>query len=405
MTSPPGGSRFAWIALVCGVFGLSACEEVKWTGDAQRPSARIDTVGGVAHVWNEANGLWRAGEGWEVREFLRIGSISGSDEATFSSALVTAVPGPEGGVFVLDYNAGRITEFDAQGRYVHHFGRLGEGPKEFRSPTGMVFDPEGALWVAEGFRARYSKWTPEGELLATHPRPMVAILARQQPLHWTPGGALLDAAPWRRDRDPSDIAVLHFSPSSNRADTIWAVARPFRATTSMVVPPGSGLTQVARHYLERMAWTPGPDGTLWVAPTGGARLIQFGPSGDTLRVVHVAHRARGLTDSEDQMVERALREVGASRSDFRIIPEVVQSIRTTGDGHLLVFSTSDPTEDASIVDVFDPNGVFLGTLPLPWRIPALGVATVHGDTLTTPITGPLDVTYVAQAVFERPPGR
>ena len=93
-----------------------------------------------------------------------------------------------------------------------------------------------------------------------------------------------------------------------------------------------------------------------------------------------------------------------ARSAFDVVPGVVQFLRVTADGYLLVFVKADPVGSASLMEVYDPEGRYLGVVELGFDVPRLGVAGLRGDTLVAPIVGPLDATFVVRAVIDRPSG-
>ena len=100
---------------------------------------------------------------------------------------LTAVPwgvvaDPEGRrIFVADATSERVVVFDADGTFLRTLGRAGDGPGEFRSPTALALDEDGAAAVWDARRGIISRWSTEGELLDE----------RRAPLnYWGPGFAM-----------------------------------------------------------------------------------------------------------------------------------------------------------------------------------------------------------------------
>jgi sugar lactone lactonase YvrE len=50
-------------------------------------------------------------------------------------------------------------------RFLHAFGKEGDGPGEFRTPQALSLDPEGALYIADTGNNRIQKVSPTGALL------------------------------------------------------------------------------------------------------------------------------------------------------------------------------------------------------------------------------------------------
>lgn len=366
------------------------------------PAVRFDTISGVVHVFNEGGGLWSTDERWSVHRTAQVGSLTASEDETFASVAISTLPGPDGHLFVLDYVASRVLVFTRDGRFVRQVGRRGEGPGEFRAPTGLAIDSRGTIWVADAFGPAYKAFTPSGELLATLRSPVHVTLARQQQLVVRPDGRILDVGV-RGTGGGQQLVFTMTDPGDESADTVWSLVMPERGpAASGPVTLGSAFGQVVSGYLESMVWTPGVRGSLWFSGTGGAELVNLSAQGDTLRVVHVAHRPRALTDAEERLVGRAIRERGISEGDLRVVPRAVQFMRVMHDGHLLVFVNDEPSAASSTMEVYDPEGRYLGALELGFGIPRLGVAGLRGDTLVAPMAGPLDATFVVRATIERP---
>jgi sugar lactone lactonase YvrE len=68
-----------------------------------------------------------------------------------------------GNVYVLDSGNHRVQKFDAAGQYLATFGRRGQGPAEFQFPLSLDIDSEGYLYVADPNNQRIQVLTPEGK--------------------------------------------------------------------------------------------------------------------------------------------------------------------------------------------------------------------------------------------------
>jgi len=69
-------------------------------------------------------------------------------------------------VFVADTHYSRVLVFDREGRELSRFGSHGEGPGQFVFPTNVTIDREGFIYVGEyGGNDRISKFSPQGAYL------------------------------------------------------------------------------------------------------------------------------------------------------------------------------------------------------------------------------------------------
>lgn len=366
----------------------------------------IDTLRGMVLVRNEGDGLWADDERWSVERVLQIGSLADSASAYFTSILVSTAHGEGGHLFVLDQALGNVREFDEAGRFVRRFGRRGEGPGEFMAAKGVAVDLEGRVWVSDARGSRYTVFSENGEVEGTYRRPVRYDLSRQQELILRPDGSILDIS--SRASSHGDVVLIRTYPESESSDTLYSAPVPVRISAEYPPGPiGPFMRRVSMHYLQGVAWTVGPDDSFWVAWGGGAQLVNMGPAGDTIRVIEVEHRPRPLTEDEEDLVAAAVRESRWSRDDLNIVPSVVKFLRVTEDGHLLVFVASDPidfeasVDNASVMEVYDPEGRFLGAVDLGFAIPRTGIPSVRGDTILAPIIGELDATFVVKAVIRR----
>ena len=81
------------------------------------------------------------------------------------------------------------------------------------------------------------------------------------------------------------------------------------------------------------------------------------------------------------MIAEGLKEAGISRDDMELVRPVVDAIHVMDDGHILIGIVEKVGEATSTFDVFDPEGIFLGTLDLGFVIPGRNIPAIVGDTI------------------------
>jgi DNA-binding beta-propeller fold protein YncE len=57
--------------------------------------------------------------------------------------------GGSGQTYVADFSNQRIQEFDATGRFVRQWGRLGSGDGQFNGPVGVAVGGNGHVYVTD----------------------------------------------------------------------------------------------------------------------------------------------------------------------------------------------------------------------------------------------------------------
>jgi NHL repeat len=208
-------------------------------------------------------------------------TIGSPDEAGWDSKHFNGPTGiatsPSGDVFVSDgYGNGRIAHFDAAGRFVKAWGRLGAGRGEFWVPHAIVMDSKGLLYVAERNNPRVQVFDQAGHVLEEWPHVMIPwgmcmapnddiYVCGSSPMPWGSDaqlqrmkeeyGEILLGLP------PKDQIVMRFS-SSGRLLQLWSF------------PTDDGSRRAGR-----LDWVHGiatdSDGSLYVGEIMGERAQKF----------------------------------------------------------------------------------------------------------------------------------
>ena len=156
------------------------------------------------------------------------------------------VVAPGGDVFVSDgYGNSRIVRFDARGKFIKTWGKLGMQPGEFHTPHCVAMDSRGRLYVADRENQRVQIFDQEGRFLEqwSNLHSMDAIYITKDDRIY--GGAGTDDRIYRFD-------------SHGRIVEQWGNDRTFG------YPHGICLDA---------------SGNLYVAQTGAGRAAKFRPSG------------------------------------------------------------------------------------------------------------------------------
>jgi len=86
-----------------------------------------------------------------------------------------------GNLYILDSGESTISVFDKNGRFVRSFGRPGQGPKEFSSPS-MLFIKNDEIFVLQGFGSGFKIVNLEGEFISNK------IVSFENPLRYRAAG-------------------------------------------------------------------------------------------------------------------------------------------------------------------------------------------------------------------------
>ncbi len=120
-----------------------------------------------------------------------------------------------------------------------------------------------------------------------------------------------------------------------------------------------------------------------------------------MRIVQFSHRRAELTAQDERRIAIGLADLGMSPGDIELGRPIIDQLHVLPDGHLLVGIREEVDQDAPMFDVFDPQGVFLGSLDFGFPVSRRGVPAIVGDTMFVVTAGAFDVPYVVKVVIER----
>ncbi|MBI4719734.1 MAG: 6-bladed beta-propeller, partial [Chitinivibrionia bacterium] len=148
--------------VLCALTAASPAGAGKWQG-------KEITKEGVLHVMNPPEAMEPAVT-VKLKELWRLGGETESEDEFFG-LISRIVTDKSGNVYLLDTQLSEVKIFSPDGEYLRTIGRAGEGPGEFRTPTGMFFTPEGKLGILQVAPGKIVLLTPEGEPAGEYPLP------------------------------------------------------------------------------------------------------------------------------------------------------------------------------------------------------------------------------------------
>ena len=186
--------RNHWDILVTAVLVLllSACMPSEPTGKTGAGTwvGTITTEGNVTTVVNESGSVW-GGTATLVEE-ASIGVDVGDEPYLLGNVVGVGVAGAR--IFVLDAQVFRVRVYDYEGAHLMDMGGEGDGPGEFRGPSGLAVGAQ-RVYVRDRRTGRITVFSTEGELVDTWPAPRlqqgVPIIAIGGELFVPTGGAMV----------------------------------------------------------------------------------------------------------------------------------------------------------------------------------------------------------------------
>ena len=148
----------------------------KFTADGQPVTAwggngtGAGQFNGVSGVAVAADGSVYVTDNKRVQKFTASGAYltewgSHDPVAPYSVPIRVAV-GPDGSVYVVEYNNNRVQKFTPDGVFLAQWGSAGSGPGQFDGPNGITVSATGLVYVSEYARSRVQAFTSQGTYLA-----------------------------------------------------------------------------------------------------------------------------------------------------------------------------------------------------------------------------------------------
>ena len=379
-----------------------------------QPDVVTDTIGDTIVVRTNSGSVWGADATLEPE--VSIGEVNGPEEYLFGAVASIAVD-DDRNVYVLDWQAQEIHQYDALGDYVKRLTRRGEGPGELALADQMAFLPDGRLVVPDARNGRVNLFGPganerdEWPLRDYHPygshRLWTDTAGRTYTLHLAMSTNDINAM-------MKGIVVVR-GPDGTHLDTLPGPAADFDppelSASSRPRTPGG-----ASGY--RTEPVPFGSAAVWAGhPYGG---IVKGISSDYRIDLHLGERVLRIEHAYDPIpVSPAERDHHRdSITDMMLwmdpdwewngppIPEtkpVFRTLHSGKDGRIWVElspelrSASDLSLGEKVrFDVFEPDGTYLGAVNAPADFRAAINPVFDGDYVWAVTRGELDVQRVVR---------
>lgn len=359
--------RSCTAALLVGAISAAGCSDAV----ADRPTVERTDSAGVEVVTTLGPDRPIA---WSFEPVLSLGGADGGPESFYKLYDFAVATDAVGNLHVLDMGNHRVVVFDPQGRHLRSMGRQGNGPGEFEWASGFSVTPAGEVSLFNFQTRSFMRWGPNGELLESEPVDVRYF-----------GG---DVA-----RLPDGRTVLTVDSLDSSTRTTWS---------RLLAVDRSGQTELASFVVDRVE--PRDFGCLrmsgmppLLAPTlvwtvAGDRVLT---SAGTDYRIDVSDGERTMTSIRRPVSPRevtagmAAREVGESmKVSFgsgggceiptdKVVEvrghathlQPVRAMAVAPDGTAWVERGRVKDEDR-VIDIIDPDGVYLGTLPAGSPFPA-----------------------------------
>ncbi|MGH7426950.1 MAG: 6-bladed beta-propeller [Candidatus Methylomirabilaceae bacterium] len=361
-------------------------------------AAAIDTVNGVIRVRNPARP--RCVTPGHVERDLTIGTASG--DASYEFAKVWDVAADErGGIYVADPGRREVLAYDSTGRFRRIIGRSGEGPGEFRAPTGVEWR-DGVLAVLDYVVSRVSFFTADGVLVRD-----TTLRGVRYPgsFAWPMSHRLLvQVGPnWMSPPVPGEYGIgrlLSIGLGTTNALDTFVVWSDSGASAHFAAPGVSLVAEVP--FGARAVWAPNHDGGVFFAKGTDYTIRQYGPDGAVRREIQRLHTRISVSARERDSVQARVASYDRRLAERIRVPPTkaaVRGLQVDDRGRLWVRVSRDREGQDQQWDVFVADGTYSFTLFLP----AGGdVKLIHGSRIYAVATDSLGVAQVDRYRYSGP---
>jgi hypothetical protein len=323
-------------------------------------------VDGVLHVMN---GTEPSGEKVVV-ELEEVWRHGGEDDEEFFGMISQCVVGDDGTIYLLDTRTSEVPVYSPDGERLDTLSREGDGPGETRTPSNMLFMPDGNLGLVQVFPGKITKigtdGTPAGVMEVVDPTTGGFL----QMFDCVSGGK--DVIVTAEKINPENGGLAHRRNNFVAAfdeegkETIRYFTNEYFWDFTDFTFDESGMNRVDFRKV-----AVGPDGRVYVAAERDQYLINVYRADGTLeRVIEREFTSRDRTEEEFNRVKETMEAALAQIPNAKIVPSKNEpdlgSIQFGNDGNLWVASSRsgfDEPEGILITwDIFDPDGHFIKTV-------------------------------------------
>jgi hypothetical protein len=308
-----------------------------------------------------------------------------------------------GRIYVLEGQAQEIRVFDATGSHVRTIGRKGGGPGELNQAVHMQFGPDGNLWVVDPQNNRVSVFDTAGTYLDGHRMPGGFII-----IPW-PGGFDAQGDYYSPIPRPSEegfnMGLAHYDAALEPIDTLEVPEDPVDRE-GFELQRGDSRWRASIPFTAGFQWRLSPAGTFWGLFSGEYRLFELSQRGDTLRTITRAYDPLPVTDLDmeaaRERLEWFIQEGG--KVDWSKIPSekpATEDFFVDALGYVWVQPVTVAAEENLRLDVFDPDGRYLGRVALPGPI-AYARPLIQDGVIYAVTENDLEVPFVVRWRIEKP---
>lgn len=347
--------RAETVILPAFVLIVSGCD----VGTADTVLTETTDSAGIVIVRNSSAGMPLRLDSEPVRA---LGGKETPEEAFYRVGSWNVGADGSGNLYVLDREAFRVEVFDSAGRHRRSLGGRGGGPGELQFPFALAVAEDGRAWVADPGKRGMVTWGPTGEVLDQAMLPTSYIGGE---VKWTSSGMAVPL----QDLQGQRLVVIR------GADSVEVVASlPATEMKSITLEScGMSFSGMAPVFSPSLVWAAAgrklvlarnPEYVVDIYEDG--RLVRSvrrdvppRPATAELAEASLGDGMRVRVGNETRVCDPA--EVVEQRGVAPFMP-MIERLALAPDGSVWA-QHHTAGDEPGVIDIFDAEGTFLGTLP------------------------------------------
>jgi sugar lactone lactonase YvrE len=173
---------------------------------------KVETIDGVRVIHNDKTGKWGKIPKVSIEFIRNIGELETEDENLAFHIPSDVAKDDQGNIYILDAGNHRIQKFDPDGNYIETIGNRGQGPGEFYLPLSLDIDTRGYLYVSDPQNQRVQILKPDGtdnKTISFHETPAGIIrLLKSGDIVMGKGGIIFAFGPGGGSQDPEKLMKI-----------------------------------------------------------------------------------------------------------------------------------------------------------------------------------------------------
>ncbi|NIO20266.1 MAG: 6-bladed beta-propeller [Candidatus Aenigmarchaeota archaeon] len=344
---------------------------------------KVETVDGVRVVHNEKTGKWGKTPKVSIEFIRNIGELETEDENLAFHIPSDIAKDNQGNIYILDAGNHRIQKFGPDGKYIETIGNRGQGPGEFYLPLSLDIDSGGYLYVSDPQNQRVQILKPDGtdhKTISFHETPAGTIrLLKSGDMVMGKGGIIFSFGPGGGSQSPDKLMKI----LDSGGNVLNQFGEPVTYKDSFVNRMGNNFrfavdkddsVYVTFEYQNRIEKYSPQGEMLWKAD----RKLDY--STDISKAKAQVKRTGGNVQVQGPQMNRCSMGVAVdARGRIWVVgfkrqlkeDEQVQSrigVQMNGGQRSVSMAYEGATDnretDSFQLQIYDPDGILLGTIPL-----------------------------------------